>query len=560
MTDAPAANSAPDDAARRERGHFFGSAKVVTVLTLFSRLLGMVRDMAILAMGATRLTDVFWTAFTIPNLSRRLFGEGALTAAFVPVFTETDRQAGLSEARKTLANVAGWLMLVLVGLCVVGELAAGAWTIGHRHDPEMRLLGQLIMIVLPFMVTVCLLALGSAALNCKGHFIYPAFAPAMLNMFLITAAAQLYLWGWQANWRGLFLLAGTTVLAGVVQLLGLVGLLRQYGLLAWPTIRPVLAATKRIAILTLPMMIPLGVLQFSALFERFYALAMSGQGHWHIGSWVIVKPLSEGVVTRLYAANRLFQFPLGILAISLATVVFPLLSRHAADNDMPELRKTTNLALRLSLFLGIPSGIALIILARPAVGVIFERGEFTAANADRTAWILQMYCLGLWAWFANHILLRTFFALKATREPLRVACVLVAINVLLVMGVVFTPLAEAGIGLVASITAALNTLALTVLLRRRVGGELGLGRIIASLSRTAAAAALMAGAMLAWASLIAGHLPAGGLGQLIHVLGGMGIGVVVFLMAASIMKSEELPVLFRSFRRSKREPAIEDES
>ncbi len=559
MNETPEHNSAAD-AVRRERGHFFGSAKVVTGLTLFSRLLGMVRDMAILAMGATRLTDVFWTAFTIPNLSRRLFGEGALTAAFVPVFTETDRRAGLSEARKTFANVAGWLMLILVGLCVLGELAAGAWAMGQRYNPEMLLLGQLIMIVLPFMVTVCLLALGSAALNCKGHFIYPAFAPAMLNMFLIAAAAVLYSAGWAEDWRGLFLLAGTTALAGVVQLMGLIGLLRRYGLLAWPTIRPVLAATRRVAVLTLPMMIPLGVLQFSALFERFYALAMSGEGHWHVGPWLIDTPLSAGVVTRLYAANRLFQFPLGILAISLATVVFPLLSRHAADNDMPELRKTTNLALRLSLFLGIPSGMALIMLARPAVGLIFERGEFTAATADRTAWILQMYCLGLWAWFANHILLRTFFALKATREPLAIACTLVVVNVLLVMGVVFTPLAEAGIGLVASITAALNTVALAAMLHRRVGGELGMRRIIASLARTAGASAVMAGAMLAWATLIASRLPAGTWGQIVHVFGGMAVGVVVFLAAASIMKSEELPVLFRSFRRSRREDVTEDES
>lgn len=559
MTDM-AQHDVSHEAAHHDRGRFFGSAKVVTGLTLFSRLLGMLRDMAILAMGATRLTDVFWTAFTIPNLSRRLFGEGALTAAFVPVFTETDRKDGVGESRKVLANVAGWLMLILMVLCVVGELAAGAWTISHRHDPEMRLLGQLIMIVLPFMVTICLLALGAGALNCKGHFVYPSFAPAMLNMFLIAAAGMLYAAGWQADWRGLFLLAGTTTLAGIIQLMGLMGLLRQFGLLVWPTLRPVLTATKRVAALTLPMMIPLGVLQFSALFERVYALAMSGGGEWHIGPWIIAKPLSEGVVTRLYAANRLFQFPLGILAISLATVVFPLLSRHAADNDLPELRKTTNLALRLSLFMGIPSGIALIILARPAVGLIFERGQFTSQAADRTAWILQMYCLGLWAWFCNHILLRAFFALKATREPLQVACVLVGVNILLVVGVIFTPLAEAGIGLVASITAALNTITLALLLRRRVGGGFGSRQIAASLGRTLVASAVMAGAMLAWRFLMTDRLPLGTGGLLINVLGAVGIGSIAFVLASGIMASEELPILLRSFRRRRRGVRTEDES
>ena len=154
-----------------------------------SRILGLVRDRAIVAFGANRHMDVFWTAFRVPNLFRRLFGEGAMSAAFVPVFTEVGRAEGWDKARLVLANVTGWLALMLAGLLLVGELALAGWLVGSAAFGwggwDSALLVQLVMILLPFMFTICLLALGSAALNCKGDFVYPAFAPIMLNIALL---------------------------------------------------------------------------------------------------------------------------------------------------------------------------------------------------------------------------------------------------------------------------------------------------------------------------------------------------------------------------------------
>jgi putative peptidoglycan lipid II flippase len=549
------ATTQPTDRDDHGRAHFLGSAKVVTGLTLLSRVLGMVRDMAILALGATLQTSVFFAAFRIPNLFRRLFGEGALSAAFVPVFTEADH-ADPSRGRALFANVLGWLAAVLCGIWIAGSLACVGWIVWQREDASNVLLGQLILLVAPFMVTICLLALGSAALNCRKHFAYPAFAPVLLNIFLIAAAVLLYQFQLGDSWQGLFLLAMSVTVAGVVQLLGLLPVLRRYDLLVGPRLRPMLPELKRIAAMTLPMMVPLGALQFSAVFESMYALAMSGDGTHTIFGFELAKPLADGAVAWLYAANRLFQFPLGVLAISLATVVFPLLSRHAADNDLPGLRDTTNLALRLSLFMGIPAGVALMLLAEPAVTVIFQHGKFGITDTEHTVFVLKMYCLGLWAVFCNHILLRAFFAMKDTRDPLRIAAILVGLNMLIVVFIIFTPLREAGVGLASTTTAILNTVALGIVLRRRVG-RLGMRRVFVSFLRTAGATVVMAGAIV-----LLGHIMhQAGLSErrhrLVMLVGGVPTGMAVFVLAAAAFRSRELGQLVGSLARRKRDGATE---
>ena len=528
------------------REHFFGAAKVVAILTLLSRVLGLVRDMAIWAFGATARMDVFWTAFSVPNMFRRLFGEGALSAAFVPVFTDASEAEGWDKARQVLANVAGWLSLVLVVLLVVGELILGLWLVLAPGGADRQLMLQLLQIVLPFMVTICLLALGSAALNCKGHFAFPAMAPMILNVFLIVAAVIVHRTDLGSSREGLFVLSGSIIVAGVVQLVGVVWLLKSFKLLSFPRLRPMLPETVRVAKLMLPMMVPLSLLQFSALFDRFYAWTMTATADsstFELFGWTIQRPLQEGVVTCLYAANRLYQFPLGVLAISLATVVFPLFSRYAAAGDTDALRTTTNRALRLALFLGIPAGAALWALATPAAEAICRHGEFSDEAATRVADILQMYCLGMGAYFCNHILLRAFFSMKDTRTPLKIAMVLVALNVALVIALIAVMQNGRAVGLATAVTASLNTLLLVAVLRRRFG-HLGLASIGKSVLRTLVASA----AMFAAARYVGQPIgePFGSIGEL---LAAMIVGASVFLAAAGVMRSTELGELLR--RRTK---------
>ncbi len=467
-----------------EHEHFFGAAKVVAGMTMLSRVLGLVRDMVIVPIGGPVLADAFWTAFRVPNLFRRLFGEGALSAAFVPVFTESAERDGWDRARVVLANAAGLLAVLLAALAIVIELGLlAAWGIWGDDWARAKLF-EYTAVMLPFMVTVCLLALGSSALNCKGHFAYPAFAPILLNVGLITAA-----W-WVApalsrSDEGQFLvIAAALSIMGVLQLIGIVWLLRRYSLSSRPRLRPVLPEIKRIVALMGPMLIPLSVVQFSAFADTIISLVLTGPG----------LPLQPGVVRCHYAAGRLYQLPMGVLAISIATAVFPLFSRYAARDDTHGLRTATNRALRLCLFLGLPAGVALLVLSRPAIAMIFQRKDFTAFDTGRAALILQMYCLGMGAYFCNHILLRAFFARKDTRTPLLLACVLAGVNILLVIGGMFTPLKSGAIGAATAATSTLNAVALVWVLRRRLGG-IGGRRLLASVARTIAACVVMIAAM-----------------------------------------------------------------
>ena len=548
------------DKAHTEREHFFGAAKIMAALTMLSRVFGLFRDMAIWAFGASRATDSFWVAFSIPNLFRRLFGEGALSAAFVPVFTEVAEADGWDKARRVLANTAGLLATVLAALIVIGEAILLALLLWAPGEWDRTLMLQLTMIVLPFMFTICLLALGSAALNCKGHFAYPAFAPILLNLFMISAALCGHRMNLGDSWRGLFLLSGSVLAAGVVQLVGVVWLLRSSGLAAMPRLRPLLAEVRKIARLILPTMIPLGILQFSAFFDRMYAWWMTAAQEGDVVrvfglATPLRAPLEEGVVTCLYAAGRLYQFPMGILAISLATAVFPLFSRYASRNDVAGLRDATNRALRLSLFMGLPAGVALAVLAQPVAELICRHGKFTARDVDRVAYILRMYCLGMWAYFCNHILLRAFFSQKDTVTPLKVSCGLVGVNMLLVITLVFTPLRAGAIGLATAVTAAATTLLLTWILRRR-WGRIGLRRILASLARTVAATAAMSGVLWIilvhlhpFAAQLARHWQVRWADEAVVVLTAVPAGAVTYFLAARLLRCTEIRELLGAVQK-----------
>ncbi len=522
---------------------------------MLSRVFGLVREAAICALGATHMMGSFRVAFSIPNLFRRLFGEGAVSVAFVPVFTEVAQAEGWGRARVVLANVMGLLAVILAAVVVIGEALLFAYLM-LAPQSDHALLVRLTMIVLPFMFTVCLLALASAGLNCKGHFAYPAFAPILLNLFMIAAAIVAGAYFSKPAPGMLYILAGSVTIAGVVQLVGVVWLLRRMKLAAMWSTRPILAPVKRIAALTLPMIIPIGILQFSAFFDRIYAHFLAsrpGAETFSLFGWTISRPLGEGVVTWFDNANRLYQFPMAILGISLATAVFPLFSRYAADNDLAGLRDTANCSLRLSLFLGIPSGAALLLLAEPAMVLLFRRWRFYTHDAIEAAWILRMYCLGMWAYFCNHILLRAFFAQKDARTPLIVSCCAAGLNMIIVAVGVFTPLKAGALGLATAITASLNTMVLVVILRRR-WGRIGFKSILASLARIAVATAAMTGviALVLWklsAPLADITNTRAGLVLLI----GIPAAISVFLVAARVLGCPELGELRTSLRKNTRQ-------
>jgi putative peptidoglycan lipid II flippase len=484
-----------DDAQHRERERFFGAAKLVAILTLLSRILGMVRDMSIVWLGARWQNDAFQFAFALPNLFRRLFGEGALSAAFVPVFTETSETSGADKARMFLANAMGLLAVFLIGLMVLIQAGLLAWVLLSPPDRQDRqFLVLLTSIMLPFMVLVCLLALASAALNCRGRFAYPAAAPIILNLCMIAADVVANLFWPGDRSAQLVIISASVTVAGVIQLVGVLWLLKASGFAVRPRLRPVEPGVTRMLKLMGPALLGMGFLQISSLFDYLVALFFSANQYtstFSIFGWQVHRPLTEGVLVRVAAAQRLYQFPMGVFAISLGVAVFPLLSRYASRNDMPNLRRSLNRAIRLALMEGLATGTGLFVLAEPIVRLIYRHYDFADSDARTAAFILRMYVLGMAAYCLYQILTRAFYSMKDTKTPLKVSCVLAAVYMGLVSCLIWIPqLGPGAFGLTPAITFSINILVLAIILRRRVG-ILGGRQIATSVVRSLVACAVM---------------------------------------------------------------------
>ncbi len=519
----------------KEREHFFSAAKLVAFITLISRVFGFFRDMGITSLGASRYTDAFGLAFKIPNLFRRLFGEGALSAAFVPVFTDVYEKDGPEKARRLLANSLALLAVFLAVLLVVGEIAFFLYSL--VPGPKDRdLLMLLIIIMYPYMFTVCLLALCSAALNARGHFAFPAAAPIIFNMFGIVAAWWIAPLIKENITKQLVIVAFSVTVAGVVQLAAVLWLLKKSGLFLLPRLKPLEPGIKPIIKYVTPMLLGLGFLQFSEFFQDFIAwnLTVTKEASTlNIFGWAIPCPLREGVIVRVNAARAFYQFPMGVLAISLGVAVFPLLSRYSSRGDMPNLRDSINRALRLSMMEGLATGVGLFVLAEPIM-MIYARRKFTVDDAIQAAFVLKMYVLGMWAYCSYQILARAFYACKDVKTPLKVSCILAVVNLILLLALIWLPwMGPGAFGLSTTITFAANTMILIYLLRKRLG-LLGGRKILASLIRTVIACAVMAGVVY----------------LLRHYMKGMNnwlllavctfSGAAVFIFVAWLLKSPEL--------------------
>ena len=533
-----------------EREHFFGAAKVVAGLTLVSRVFGMVRDIAITSLGVNAATAAFVLAFKIPNLFRRLFGEGALAAAFVPVFSETVEKEGFGKASRLLANTLGLLAVFLPVLMVLALAGLMAWISFWPGRWDTMLLLALTSAMLPFMVTICLLALGAAALNCRGHFAYPAAAPIILNVFII-AAAWFVAPAWRKDVPGqLYVIASSVTFAGIVQLLAVLWLLHRNGFSVRPRLRPMEAGIKPMFRLLVPMLVGLGFLQISELLNDVIAWLFSARDYSEtivIFGREFARPLEKGALVPVYAAQRLYQFPMGVLAISLGVAIFPLMSRYAARGDMQNLRDSLNRALRLALMEGLAAGTGLFVLAEPITKLIYQHRRFTPANAETAAFILQMYVLGMWAYCTSQIFTRAFYALKDVKTPLKVACSMVGLSLPVVILLIWVPQIRAGaFGLATACAAGLNTIILAVVLRRRMG-RIG-GRTLAkSFARSSIACAAMAEALYLirwqftdWANwlVVCVCVPA---------------GAAVFLLVVRLLRAPELGELLGAMRKPKAE-------
>jgi putative peptidoglycan lipid II flippase len=537
---APPPPEVPADAARqvaRDAGR-------VGAATMLSRVLGLVRDQLMAALfGAGFASDAFNIAFRIPNMLRDLFAEGAMSAAFIPTFTEYDQKRGAEAAWALGRQLMSTLLVLLVGLCVVGWLlttpfihllAAGF----ARQGGKLELTAELFRLMLPFLPLVALAAAAMGMLNARGIFGVPALAPALLNAGMIVFGLSLIPVCRRMGQPPIVAMAVGVVLGAALQFACQLPALHRQGFhfrLEWPTWHP---GVRRVALLMVPATLGLAATNVNVIVASRIA-----------SSFV------EGSVTWLYCAFRLMQLPIGIFGVALATVSMPALSRAAVNQDMPALKRTLSAAARLVLVLTVPAATFLAVMAQPVLALLFEHGHFHAADTSRTAGALVMYCIGLPAFAAIGVFSRTFYALGDTRRPMYSSMTAVAVNLalnLLLIGPL-RPLGldHRGIALAASLAALVNLVQLAFWLRRRIGGFEG-RRIATTLLRVLAASAGV-GAVL-WLALraIGDRWRHGHLVEIATVLAAAALAGALGWGAFRLARVEEMSLLddlVRSLRR-----------
>ncbi len=510
----------------READRVTRAAGVVGVATLISRILGFARDMVIaFFFGTGASADAFFVAFRLPNLLRRLFAEGAFTVAFVPVFTQTMSREGKSYALETARAVLTALGVILAVLSVAGVLFAPAMVRviapGFTEDPaKLNQTIELTRIVFPYIFFIGLVAGCMGVLNSLQHFAAPALAPALLNLSMILAMVFFA----SRFQEPVYALAWGVMVGGIAQLLFQAPFMKRQGFSLRPSFRFRNPALKQILFLMTPAALGAAVYQINIL----------------VGT-LLASLLPSGSVSYLYYADRVVQFPLGIFAIALGTASLPSLSRFAAQRDMDGLVDTFSHALRLTLFVAVPSTLGLILLREPIVGVLFQRGAFGGAAAAQTASALLYYSMGLWASSALRVVLSGFYALQDTKTPVKVAVLSLGANIAFSI-VLMQFMAHNGLALATTLSSILNFSFLLFLLRSKTSRLDGrtIGR---SLAKTLSASA----AMLIPVSLLARiPLPGGGPGRLFLT---MASALIVFLGASYALRSPELGLMLRSLRR-----------
>ena len=445
--------------------------------TLASRLLGLVREVVSAGIfGASASMDMFFLAFRVPNLFRRLFGEGALTAAFVPEFTR-EGAAPQGDPRRLLSVVMTALAALLVALTVLGWAACAVALLGFDLSEKWRLFWTLLAVMLPYLPLICLSALQGAALNVKGRFMLPALVPTLMNACWIVAA----LLSGRVEW-----LAWAILLSGLLQYGVQVPVLWRLGLRMRPTWDLMHPGLRRIGRHMLPVVFGLGLVQVNTAVDGFIAqFCVPG----------------DGANSVLAYGSDLMQFPLGVLGLALATAVFPALARHAVERDRQGMVDSVNLSLRAAIFLALPCMAVAAALSVPIVRMLLERGAFGPESTLRTAHVFFYYSLGLWAFCGVHVLARSFYAHGDMAAPVRIAAWLVGANLALNLALVW-PMREAGLALASALCGAANLCLLYRALRRHTG-PLG-GRALLGSALKCLLAAVIAGA--------AGYAVARGLG------------------------------------------------
>lgn len=530
------------------------SAGIVSVAVMFSRVLGLVREMIFAYFfGSGFIYDAYVVAFRIPNVLRDLFAEGALSAAFVKVFTDYQINKSEREAWKLASLVLNALAVILSIVTIIGIIFAPQFInfIADGFPPEkIRLTVVMTQIMFPFILLVAMAAVAMGVLNTKGIFGIPASASTVFNITSMLFGLGLAYWlsggSWlvpkdpktlpemPAQWAIIGMAMGTLI-GGAAQFVMQIPSLLKVGFRFSPILSFTDEGVRQVMRLMAPAILGTSAVQINVLINTYFVSQIDGAQGW------------------LSYAFRLMQFPIGIFGVAIGTASIPVLSRMASQKNFGEFRNTLSSSIKLVFLLTLPSACGLIVLGEPIIRLIYERGAFSNASTMMTAYALAGYSIGLTGYAAIKILSPAFYALNDAKTPMIIAVISIAVNAL--ASYLFRNLlmpygyGHVGVALATSSVALVNFFALFLLMRKRVNGING-SDILASFLKIAAASAVMS--IVAYAIYFLLHQRFGGNGlifKMIEALVPIAVGGLIFVVTAKVLKVDEITKLYDALAR-----------
>jgi len=546
------------------------SAGIVSIAVMFSRVLGLVRETIFAKyFGAGFLYDTFIVGFRIPNLLRDLFAEGALSAAFVKVFTDYQLKNSEKEAWRLASLVFNCLAVVLGVITIIGILLSPLFvkliTYNYLGDPnhyypaeKAALATTLMQIMFPFILLVALAALAMGVLNTKGKFGIPASASTAFNIASIIFGLGFAFWlsggAWDrstdklaipadaAQWAIIGMAIGTIV-GGAAQFLIQLPSLWKVGFRFSLNLNFRDEGVRRVMRLMGPAIIGTGAIQVKVLVDTVVASGIDGGASW------------------LSYAFRLMQFPIGVFGVAIGTAAIPTLSRLASEENFTKFRSTLSDAIKLVFLLAIPSACGLVVLADPIISLIYQRGEFDAFDTNMTGWALAAYSLGLAGYAAIKVLSPAFYALDDAKTPMYISLASIIVHVPSSFGLMqllstvgVSPerpngYGHAGVALATSIVATVNFIALAYYMRRRIK-RLNGRDIFAALVKIVIASAAMSAVAYGAYYIVAGYFADKTLTvRLVEAFVPIGLAGVTFLIAAKLLRIGELEKVINAVSR-----------
>lgn len=513
-------------------GVLAAAVRVISGITLLSRFSGLARDVVTARLfGSDALGSAFRAAYAVPNLFRRLFGEGALSAAFIPEYTNL--RAEDPDASDQLASLILWMLsLVTGGITLLIEIALFV-RLAFPHDADLGLSIRLVILMLPMMPMVCITAMLSGVMQVHGKFAVPAAAPILLNVFQVGAGIAFYVGVGHDRDTAAYAVGAAALAASIAQVLWSLWALR--GKVRWTRTSALARGSAKLILRRfIPVMLGLGTLQLNTMMDTLIAMWPMWVGPTMAGRPV---PLDDASNAILSYTQTVYQFPLGVFGIAVATAIFPLLAR--AQNDPPAFIAMLRRGVRLSLFIGLPASVGLSLVRHDLCAVIFGSGKysFDADGVARSAAVLGGFAPAVWAYSLNHVFTRAFYARGDTKTPMRVAMTMVVFNLCLNFTLIWS-LREAGLACATAASATVQVIVLGVLARRLLGESVFDRETAGAAARLLATSIVMGlGVVAALATIPTATAWAG---HLTRLAAGVAAGGAIYLAAAVVFRMPEM--------------------